>query len=455
MKDYVINYFNLKHIHINLINLIEGTGKSYVINSWRDVLQTGAIVAAPTGRAAHNVVGQTLHSLLQLPVQGEFKELSGNQLIKLQNTFKNSKMLIIDEYSMVGAAMLGYIDSRLRQARPQFKDCVFGNLSIILVGDPLQLPPVLDRALWNDNPVDCQPKYIAGLTLFKMFRHVILLTQQMRTNPEEQKLQDLIDNIRKGVATIDDWNVCKSRMIGNLSQNDQIRCDEAVYIMYKNDNVDDYNDLKLAKVTDQRTCRINAVHKGDRADEAKATDIGLHPYLRLCRGARIMITSNLWKGKGIVNGALGYVRHIIYLPNEAPPSLPHCIIVELDAPYKGPHLAGRPRHVPICPMTVHGVGSRGPIERTNFPIRLAWAITTTKVQGMTLPSIHVNLGEHERQYGCTNVAVSRVRSLNNLFFDSFDLSRITTKIRKPPLLEVFMERSKVQFEQTKAHLLSS
>ena len=415
------------------------------------MLQTGAIVAAPTGRAAHNVVGQTLHSLLQLPVQGEFKELSGNQLIKLQNAFKGAKMLIIDEYSMVGAVMLGQIDSRLRQAFPRFKDFVFGNLSIVLIGDPLQLPPVLDRPLWNDNPVDCHPKYIAGLTLFKMFRFVILLTQQMRTNPDEKSLQDLIDNIRDGVATVADWNVCKSRMVGNLSQNDKIRCEEAVYIMYKNDNVDDHNDLKLAKIEGQRTCRINAIHKGRRADEAKATDLGLQPYLRLCRGARIMITSNLWKSKGIVNGALGYVRHIIYLPNEAPPSLPHCIIVELDAPYNGPHLPGRDRHVPICPMTVHGIGPIEPIERTQFPIRLAWAITTTKVQGITLPSIHVNLGDSERQYGCTNVAVSRVRSLKNLFFDSFDLSRITTKIRKPHLLEIFVERSKVLFAETKAH----
>ena len=428
-----------------------GTGKSYVINSWRDLLESGTIVAAPTGRAAHNVVGHTLHSLLQLPVQGEFTELSGMRLSKLQKTFKDAKLLVVDEYSMVGATMMGNIDNRLRQARPQFNDCVYGKLSIILTGDHYQLPPVLDRALWNDNPIDCLPKYIAGLTLFKMFKHVIVLTEQMRTNPDEKKLQELIDNIRDGVATIADWNVCKSRMLCYLSENDKLRCEEAVYIMYNNDKVDDHNDLKLAKVKDQRTCRIDAVHSGDNAKLAKASVIGLQPYLRLCRSARIMITSNMWKSKGIVNGTLGYVRHIIYLQNEAPPSLPHCIVVELDAPYNGPHLAGLPRHVPICPMTVHGVGSRGPIERTQFAIRLAWAITTTKVQGMTLPLIHVNLGDHERQYGGTNVAVSRVRSLNNLFFDSFDLNRITTKIKKPHLLEVYMERRKVELVETKKH----
>ena len=77
---------------------------------------------------------------------------------------------------------------------------------------------------------------------------------------------------------------------------------------------------------------------------------------------------------------------------------------------------------------------------------------------MTLPLIHVNLGDHERQYGGTNVAVSRVRSLNNLFFDSFDLNRITSKIKKPHLLEVYMERRKVELVETKKHfaaLLSS
>ena len=431
-----------------------GTGKSFVINSWRDFLKSGCSVSAYTGRAAHNVVGQTLHSLLQIPCRTTFSELKGPQLSKLQNQFRDAKMLVIDEYSMVGCEMLGYIDSRLRQARPTHSHQPFGGISIVLVGDMLQLPPVADRPLYKDNLHNCKDSFVAGILAFKLFKKVVLLTEQMRTNPEEILLQKLIDNVRNSTATIDDWNVAKTRMIGNLSENDKKRCEEAVYIMYNNKNVDEHNDMKLAKVKDQRTCRINSMHNGENASKATSTSIGLPAYLRLCRGARVMITMNLWKNKGIVNGTLGYVRYLIFRHNEGPPSLPVAVIVELDQPYNGPHLIGKPRHVPICPVTMNGVGSRGPIERTQLPIRLAWAITTFKVQGMTLPAIHVNLGDREPAYGGTNVAISRVRSLKNIFFDPFDLSRITSKLIKPPELTAFMDKSLKLINDTKTQFES-
>ena len=95
-----------------------GTGKSYLINCLRLLLKDGLRVAAPTGVAAFNVSGHTLHSLLRLPTKGEFKDLEGETLHTLQQDLANMRYLILDEMSMVGRIMFGQVDLRLRQVFP-------------------------------------------------------------------------------------------------------------------------------------------------------------------------------------------------------------------------------------------------------------------------------------------------------------------------------------------------
>ena len=90
-----------------------GTGKSYLIHCLRLLLQHQVVVAAPTGVAAFNIDGQTLHSLLSLPTRGEFKDLEGERLAKLQQAFSDVKYLIIDEMSMVGRKTFSQVDRRL------------------------------------------------------------------------------------------------------------------------------------------------------------------------------------------------------------------------------------------------------------------------------------------------------------------------------------------------------
>ena len=95
-----------------------GTEKSYLIHCLRLLLQHQVMVAAPTGVAAFNIDGRTLHSLLSLPTRGEFKDLEGERLTKLQQAFSQVRYLIIDEMSMVGRKTFGQVDRRLRQAFP-------------------------------------------------------------------------------------------------------------------------------------------------------------------------------------------------------------------------------------------------------------------------------------------------------------------------------------------------
>lgn len=95
-----------------------GTGKSYLIQCLKILLTDRLCVTAPTGAAAYNVIGYTLHSLLVLPIKGEFKELEGKLLKTLQESLGTVDYLIIDEMSMVGRKMFGQLDRRLRQVFP-------------------------------------------------------------------------------------------------------------------------------------------------------------------------------------------------------------------------------------------------------------------------------------------------------------------------------------------------
>ena len=112
------HYFEQDSSHNSQLLLIilgeGGTGKSYLINSLRRLLQNRCVVSAPTGKAAFNVKGLTLHSLLKLPVGSKrHNDLTGQSLIQLQEQLEVVDYLIIGEYSMLGQRMFGWVDRQL------------------------------------------------------------------------------------------------------------------------------------------------------------------------------------------------------------------------------------------------------------------------------------------------------------------------------------------------------
>ena len=118
-------------LHI-IVNGTAGTGKSYLINCLRLFLGTSVKVAAPTGVAEFIIEGRTLHSLLHLPVRGDFKEMEGINLHNMQEDLSSTKYLIIDEVSMVSRKTFGMIDRRLRQAFPHKSQVLFGGCCFTL-----------------------------------------------------------------------------------------------------------------------------------------------------------------------------------------------------------------------------------------------------------------------------------------------------------------------------------
>ena len=191
-----------------------GTGKSYLIHCLRLLLQLHLMVAAPTGVAAFNIDGHTLHSLLSLPIRGEFKDLEGERLTKLQQSFSEIKYVIIDEMSMVGRKIFGQVDRRLRQAYPQHSNEVFGGCSCLLFGDFGQLPPVMDLPLYTtDSRTELSDQ---GRAAYQSFQQAVVLDQvkhQAGHDPQQVKFRDILLRLRDVQVTVADWKHLMTRTL--------------------------------------------------------------------------------------------------------------------------------------------------------------------------------------------------------------------------------------------------
>ena len=183
-----------------------GTGKSYSIHCLRLLLGNRVRVAAPTGVAAFNIEGHTLHSLLSLPVKGDYKDLEGERLHQLQQSLAGVDYLIIDEMSMVGRKIFGQVDKRLRQGFPHRADTLFGGCSCLLFGDFGQLPPVMDLPLYST--VSRSALSDLGSTAYQLFDHAVVLKQVMRQSgqtPAQVLFRQILLRLRDARLTYDDW----------------------------------------------------------------------------------------------------------------------------------------------------------------------------------------------------------------------------------------------------------
>ena len=240
-----------------------------------------------------------------------------------------------------------------------------------------------------------------------------------------------------------------------MNQAERNKFVNALYLMYSNDQVDAYNNQKLKHLTvskKERVCRLNGEHNCSTA-RALTSDLmnGLPSFIIIARGARVMITANVWKSKGLVNGATGTVRHIIFKIGACPPDLPLAVIVEMDVGYTGPCLIGKPLHVAVnmkTAMTTSETGSH--LERTMAPLRLSFAVTIHKCQGMTLDKALVDLGHSERTVGVSFVGLSRIRRIEDLLIanNGFDANRLCN-IKRPQYVTEFDETTKRLVAATK------
>ena len=407
-----------------LIMGVAGTGKSYLIDSLRNLLQGKCKVLAYTGKASFNVNGVTLHSLLKLPIGSKRHcDLKGIPLQQLQSNLENVQYLIIDEYSFVGQSLLGWIDNRCRQATGR-TDMTFGGISVILVGDIAQLPPVGDKPLYHSMPKT--EKQIQGFFLYHEFKKVVKLTVNQRVqgnNIEQSNFREILTRARHGESNESDWHSLISRTpdkVDNLNDFEK----NSVRLCYHKEKVAELNMTRL-KSLGQPIAVIKARHSIG-AQKLSADDMGgLEPIVYLSKGAKVMLTINLWTDVGLCNGALGTVLDFVYADGQQPPCLPICVLVQFDDEYKGPSVSSVfQRCVPICPITQVSESLGKNYERQQLPLKLAWAMTIHKCQGLTLTKAWIDLGSSERTPGITYVALSRVKKIQDLLIEPMTLERL-------------------------------
>ena len=191
-----------------------GTDKSFPIHCLKALLLDRLHVMAPTGVAAFNVGGFTLHYLLHLPTREEFNALEGEQLQQLQQSFGGVDYLIIDEMSMLGRKFFGQVDQRLHQAFPHRAGEALGGCSCLLVGDFGQPPPVMDLPLYSAVPRSAIADL--GRSTYQLFAKAVVLTEVLRQNGQDReqvRFRELLLHFSNGEVSryIADWELLMTR----------------------------------------------------------------------------------------------------------------------------------------------------------------------------------------------------------------------------------------------------
>lgn len=371
-----------------------GTGKSTLLNHLAYNTDKQIVICAPTGVAALNVGGQTIHSLFRLPI-GVIADHAIDQSDELKKLLNTIDTLVIDEVSMVNADLLDAIDRALRQAR-QKKSDPFGGVQLVLFGDPYQLAPVPGSTEERQYFADAYRSmwfFDAKVWLETSLRIVELVDVHRQ---HESEFRYMLNAVRHGMVTreiADRLNSVGAR---------HAPADGVITLATRNDAVNRINQGALARLPG-RLQTAKAEISGDFGGRNHPAD----ESLELKVGARVMFLRNDYQGQGEirwVNGSVGTVTRIA-----------DNVRVELDGHEYEVEPATWERHRYSYDAATKKLSKEVVAEFTQFPLRLAWAVTIHKSQGKTYDSAIVDLGGGAFAPGQTYVALSRITALDGLY----------------------------------------
>jgi hypothetical protein len=425
-----------------------GTGKSYLIKAIYHTIRmslnregehpdlTKVLLLAPTGTAAYNIEGLTIHSAFLFTLgssssksknkkQMTYQPLSDEKRNTLRAKLSNLAFIIIDEISMVSSDLLLRIHNRLQELFGG--STLFGGISIITFGDMYQIPPVAQKFIFQQ-PTDNYAALAPSLWT-ENFKY-LELTQIMRQQ-KDKPFAEMLNRIRKGEHTSKDIDLLKTRSV-----DDDISIpSNTLHVFPFNAEVNVYNSSMLHQLPDPPVV-LTAVDKKPASmkdytpsDDERFTG-GLPSFLNLAIGARVMVIRNIDVSDGLVNGSQGCVQNFIFSSNR----LPIAVIVKFDNPSVGRNArlqsalnlsAYDPTAVPILQMEVSfsPTGGKVTITRKQFPLKLCWASSIHKVQGATVDRIAVSF-EKTLRAGQAYVALSRSKTLDGIYIRGFDEKRI-------------------------------
>lgn len=365
-----------------------GTGKSTLLKFLRARSERNMVVLAPTGVAAVNVEGQTIHSFFGFPP----RLIDPASLRKIRNgrIMKKLDLLIIDEISMVRAELLDAVDQSLRINRGKLKT-PFGGVQVVFFGDVHQLAPVVEAGAQNyfDHCYEGVVFFFAA----KVFDDVKLSVIEM-VKPYRQRDPDflsLLGRMRHGGISPKDIATINDRVGAHLAP-------PFITLTATNATADARNQQELSKLSGREyVYRANVTGTFD--PKSFPTD----SELRLKVGATVMLLRNDPE-KRWVNGDIGLVHA---LDDDE-------ITVNLRGEYYPIARAGWEKIAFDFDRKENRITENVVGQFEQFPLRLAWAITIHKSQGQTFERAEINLGNRAFAHGQVYVALSRCKSLRGV-----------------------------------------
>ncbi len=358
-----------------------GTGKTAVLKAFASTTKKKHVVAASTGIAALNAGGQTLHRLV-----GVGTALPADLGVDLpavkqkRQWLKEVRTIIIDEVSMVSSDLMDSVDRNLRYITG-IHDQAFGGIQIIMFGDPYQLPPVVTKeaAQWYKACKYNSPWFFDA----KVFDRNPFLTVELQTifRQEDDTFKDLLNGVRD--ASLDGEGLMMLNALGARPG----RTEQALLLGSTNRIVEQRNHSRLSKLRGRTHVYEAMVNTGfGRGEPAQRR-------LELKIGAHIMMLNNDQEDRW-VNGSRGEIE---YLDS-------NWIQVRI---WDTDEVHSVERYAWVPDGTPPNAYNEAPKYR-QFPVKLAWAVSIHKSQGLSLPEIEIDMGEFGAfEGGMTYVALSR------------------------------------------------
>jgi len=398
-----------------------GTGKTTFLRKLIQLTHKKALIVAPTGIAAINAAGVTIHSLFQLPFGAFFPDAAGalvneninfnfntpRTLVKHLNMQGNKRrmlqeleLLVIDEASMLRADMLDAIDFALRYVRRN-RNFPFGGVQLLFIGDLHQLPPVVKNDEWR-----IMAKFYKSIYFFDALalqdNAPVYIELDKIYRQDDSVFINLLNNLRNNKITPEDTALLKQ----HFKQDFKPAADENYITLTTHNNKADTINRERLEQLKTKSYFFEARIQGEFNEYAYPND----KSLELKVGAQVMFIKNdMTAEKRYYNGKIGVVHHI------------EKDVIEIELPEDK-------TVIQISPYTWENVKYKLD-EATNeikenvagsfvqYPIKLAWAITVHKSQGLTFDKAIIDIGEAFAP-GQAYVALSRLRSLKGLVLTS-------------------------------------
>jgi len=372
-----------------------GTGKSVLLQYFVANSSKNVVVLAPTGVAALNVSGQTIHSFFKFSweTQDPTKLTVG---YKLKELLRHVDTIVIDEVSMVRADLMEAINKKLQLAHNN--DLPFGGVQIVMFGDLYQLPPVVTDGelqryfdhnyggIYFFNAPSLQKLDYAKYELSTIYRQ------------KDKKFIDLLNQIRLGKVTEQTLEEINVRVTEPPAEGGFIT------LAGHNDTVTQINHTQLSKL-EGREMTYEATITGDLNEKSYPTE----KLLKLKVGAQVMLLKNdRQKPSRWVNGTLGIVTQlsedvIRVVINDVEHTIPQDTWESVRYYYD-------PQERKLEKEVVNTF--------TQFPLRLAWAITIHKSQGQTYQTVAIDVSQRAFAHGQMYVALSRCQTLEGIYLKS-------------------------------------